>query len=159
MSPEPRSAPLADAVVEAVVFFLNLAIELRRSRRLRNAWPRDSRAGGGLVVLIQKMAGRRLANLRDHKTVILPIRRTAGGRSKQEGGDDYRFCHDQTLANEDRAEIALICLGFKRPTRSNVGEAHLPLQRMPRVRLSHIEIPAVDKPRSGDETSRASNSG
>src|ERR1700678_4725923 len=72
------------------------------------------------------MPRRWLADLRGHKTVILPIGGNARGCREQEGGDDYGFCHDPTLANEDRAEIALICLGFKRPTRSNVGETRSP---------------------------------
>ena len=38
------------------------------------------------------------------------------------------FAMDVTLANEDAnaAQIAFICLGFKRPTRSNVVEARSP---------------------------------
>src|SRR6202020_644339 len=85
--PQSRSAPLANAVVDLVILFLNLAIERRRSRRLRNAWPRHSRAGRRLVVLIQKMARRWLADLRGPKSVILPIGRNARGGRKQEGGD------------------------------------------------------------------------
>ena len=84
------------------------------------------------VVLIQKMPWRRFAQLRSDKTVVLPVGRAARGRRKQEGGDDYRFCHGLTLANEEASapEIALICLGFKRPTRSNFVEAHWPFQHI-----------------------------
>src|ERR1700722_14438797 len=123
-----RSATLANAVVDLVVFLLNLAIKRRRSRGLRKAWPWHGLAGRGRVVLIQKVAWRRLAEVRGRKTFVLPVSRAACGRRKKEGGDDDRFCHDLTLAIEDAygTEIALICLGFKRPTRSNVVETRLP---------------------------------
>ena len=71
--PDGRSAPLADAVVDLVVLLLDLAIERRRPRRLRNAWPRHGFAGRRRVVLIQKLPRRRLAQFRRHKLVVLPV--------------------------------------------------------------------------------------
>jgi hypothetical protein len=113
-----------------------------------------------LVVLIQKMAWRRLAELRGDKTVVLPIGRDARSRRKKEGGDDYRFCHD-SLANDDPngAEIAMLCLGFKRPTRSNVVETRLSFPANAASWPKRLDIATVDKPGPGDETSRASDSG
>ena len=58
------SAIVADAVVDTVVFFLNLAIERRRTRRLRNAGPINGRAGPGNIVLPEKLPRRRPAEFR-----------------------------------------------------------------------------------------------
>src|SRR4029077_5511321 len=99
-SPDLRpggSATFADAIVDAVILLLNLAIERSRSRRLRNARPRDSLAGRRQVVLVENLPRLRLAELRSEKTVVLPISPNARGRRNQEGGDDCRFRHDPTL--------------------------------------------------------------
>jgi hypothetical protein len=144
-----RSATVANTIVDLVVLLPDLAIERRRPRCLRNAWPRDSCAGRRQVVLIQTLPGRRLAELRSDKTVVLPVRRHARGRGKKEGGDDYRFGHDPTLANEDvhATQIALICIGFKRPTRLKCRSDVLTISSKYGELASNIlGLPAVDKP-------------
>src|SRR5580658_1328013 len=79
------SATRTNAVVDFIVLPPNRAVKRRRSRRLRNAWPRDGLAGRRQVILIQKMPGRRLAELRgDKAVVVLPKGRNARGGHDRE---------------------------------------------------------------------------
>ena len=72
--------PLQMLLSMLVILLLDLAIERRRTRCLRNAWPRHGFAGRRQIVLIQKMPRRRLVELRGHKTVVLPVSRNARGQ-------------------------------------------------------------------------------
>src|SRR5271157_1214644 len=70
------SATAADAVVDAVILLAYEAVELRLTRRLRNAGLRDSLAGRRQIVPVEKVSRRRLAKFRrDVPAVVLGIGR------------------------------------------------------------------------------------
>src|SRR3984957_11775323 len=80
------SAIVADAVVDTVVFFLNLVIERRRTRRLRNAGPINGRAGPGNIVLPEKLPRRRPAEFRGAESAV--VLRSGSNACHQRGRDD-----------------------------------------------------------------------
>src|ERR1700722_9939149 len=64
------STTLADAVVDAVILLAYVPVERRLTRRLRNAGPCDSLASRRQIVLIEKLARRRLAEFRGYVTGV-----------------------------------------------------------------------------------------
>ncbi len=73
------STTAADAVVDAVILLLYVAVERRLTRRLRNAGSRDSLAGRCQILLIEKMPRRRLAEFRGD----VPVVALGAGRDKR----------------------------------------------------------------------------
>ena len=66
------SATVADAVVDTVVLLPYGAVERRRTRRLRDATPRDGCTGPGNIVLPEKLPRRRPAEFRgDESAAVL----------------------------------------------------------------------------------------
>jgi len=93
-------ATRADAVDDPFTPLANLAVERRFTRRLgQSLGPRNGRAGRRPVILIDKVALCRAANLRsDLIAFVLCMGRNAGHRRDKDDGDEFPLSHGPLLS-------------------------------------------------------------